>query len=241
MFKRGLSSEKRSAVRKKFEVGRLLWNRTLLWFALTGVGGALGFLGVMQAGGRASRAEAGSTVVSASAADPLKKFEVVINRPRGVPQVATGMTNFHGQAVMASCSSCHSTTKPNLQTRRSEDLDQFHQGLRYAHGNLSCLSCHNATDYDTLRLADSRSVHFSDSIELCSQCHGPQRRDYEMGLHGGMNGHWDLTRGGRTRNTCINCHDPHSPAFPEVMPAPGPRDRISVPGGASVKSAISHP
>jgi formate-dependent nitrite reductase cytochrome c552 subunit len=156
------------------------------------------------------------------------KFAVVINRPPGPPQVATGQTNFHGQPVFASCVACHTTTKPNLESRRTEDLDQFHQGLKYNHGNLTCLSCHNSTDYDTLRLADTRSVEFSDSMTLCSQCHGPQRRDYDRGLHGGMNGHWDLTRGGRTRNTCINCHDPHTPKFPQVLPVLSPRDRVSV-------------
>jgi hypothetical protein len=153
---------------------------------------------------------------------------VVIRRPEGPPMLPTGLTNFQGQPVLASCSACHTTTQPNIDTRRAEDLRQFHQGLEYNHGNLTCLSCHNSTDYDTLRLADTRSVAFVDSIDLCSQCHGPQRRDYDMGLHGGMNGHWDLTRGGRTRNTCINCHDPHVPAFPLVLPVLPPRDRVSV-------------
>jgi hypothetical protein len=44
-----------------------------------------------------------------------------------------------------------------------------------------------------------------------------------------MNGHWDLTKGGRIRNNCINCHDPHHPKFPLVQPVLPPRDRISVP------------
>jgi formate-dependent nitrite reductase cytochrome c552 subunit len=153
----------------------------------------------------------------------------VIKRPAGTPKVATGLTNFHGQPVMVACSSCHATTTPNIDTRATIELDEFHQGLKYVHGNLTCLSCHNAKNYDTLRLADSRSVEFPNVMTLCSQCHGPQRRDYDMGLHGGMNGHWDLARGGRTRNTCINCHDPHAPAFPLVMPVFPPRDRISVP------------
>jgi hypothetical protein len=78
-------------------------------------------------------------------------------------------------------------------------------------------------------MADSRPVEFTAVMTLCSQCHGPQRRDYDMGLHGGMTGHWDLAKGGRSRNTCINCHDPHAPAFPLVMPVFPPRDRISVP------------
>lgn len=171
-----------------------------------------------------------------SPATPLPQHPVVIRRPAGPPLVATARTNFQGQPVFASCSSCHTTTKPNLDTRRTEDLDQFHQGLNYNHGNLTCLSCHNSTDYDSLRLADTRSVEFADSMTLCSQCHGPQRRDYDMGLHGGMNGHWDLTRGGRTRNTCINCHDPHAPAFPLVMPVLPPRDRVSVPKSSHPES-----
>ena len=160
---------------------------------------------------------------------------VTLKGYEGPRKISTGITNLHGQAVMASCSSCHATTRPNIETRTSADLDQFHQGLRYLHGNLTCLSCHNATNYDTLRLADSRAVQFGDVMTLCSQCHGPQRRDYDMGLHGGMNGHWDLSKGGRTRNICVNCHDPHAPAFPLVMPVFPPRDRISVPKEKAIK------
>lgn len=166
-------------------------------------------------------------------------YPVVIRRSEGPPLLPTGLTNYHGQPVFASCGACHATTQPNLDVRRAEDLDQFHQGLNYNHGGLTCLSCHNSANYDTLRLADTRSVEFPDSITLCSQCHGPQRRDYDMGLHGGMSGHWDLERGGRTRNTCINCHDPHAPAFPQVMPVLPPRDRVSVPKPR--KPMDSHP
>ena len=100
---------------------------------------------------------------------------VIIKRPAGTPKVAMGLTNFHGQPVMASCSSCHATTRPNIETRTTAELDQFHQGLKYVHGNLTCLSCHNANNYDTLRMADSRTVEFTDVMTLCSQCHGSQR------------------------------------------------------------------
>lgn len=211
-------------------------------FARTAFWGGLSRRGILQCTGLLAMTALAVGVISADSGTRDKgaampagqttnapRFAVVINRPAGPPQVATGLTNFQGQPVFASCSSCHTTTKPNLDNRSSADLDQFHQGLKYNHGNLSCLSCHNSQNYETLRLADTRSVEFSDSMTLCSQCHGPQRRDYDRGLHGGMNGHWDLTRGGRTRNTCINCHDPHAPAFPLVMPVLPPRDRISVP------------
>jgi nitrate reductase cytochrome c-type subunit len=186
-----------------------------------------------------SNAEEAASTAKPNVADEAKEtlHPVIIKRPEGPPKVATGLTNFHAQPVTVSCGACHATTKPNIETRASSDLDQFHQGLKYAHGNLTCLSCHNAMDYDSLRLADSRSVEFSDSMTMCSQCHGPQKRDYDMGLHGGMLGYWDLKKGGRTRNTCINCHDPHAPAFPLVMPVFPPRDRISTPVKANSTSA----
>ncbi len=186
---------------------------------------------------RLSAGEApGTAAVAANRPNPAL-HPVVIKRPAGTPTVAAGLTNFHGQPVRVACSSCHATTQPNIDTRATAELDQFHQGLKYVHGDLTCLSCHNAKNYDTLRMADSRALEFTGAMTLCSQCHGPQRRDYDRGLHGGMNGYWDLTKGGRTRNTCINCHDPHAPAFPLVMPVLPPRDRISVPGNSKAKPA----
>jgi hypothetical protein len=192
--------------------------------AVAGGGGIVFWTARADAGTVAKTPAATSAPVVSTALYP-----VVIKQPGGAPKVATGLTNFHGEPVMASCASCHATTTPNREARRTEDLKKFHQGLKYAHGELSCLSCHNSGNYETLHLADGRTLDFTESMTLCSQCHGPQRRDYDMGLHGGMNGHWDLRRGGRTRNTCINCHDPHAPAFPLVMPVLPPRDRISVP------------
>ena len=89
------------------------------------------------------------------------------------------------------------------------------------------MSCHNAAEgYGSLRLADGKSLPYSEVMTLCAQCHGPQYRDYLHGAHGGMTGHWDLTKGGRYRNNCIDCHDSHAPKYPTVMPAAGPNDRF---------------
>ncbi|MFN7139840.1 MAG: hypothetical protein ACK4UN_10925 [Limisphaerales bacterium] len=147
-----------------------------------------------------------------------------VRQPAG-PKVFTGETDFHGKAVTVNCSTCHATTEPNLELRSAAELKDFHQGLHYNHGNLSCVSCHNPGDYDTLRLADGKLLNFSNSMQLCSQCHGQQARDFRHGAHGGMTGHWDLSKGSRERATCIDCHDPHSPAYPTVMPVFKPKDR----------------
>ncbi len=145
------------------------------------------------------------------------------------PRLDTGLKDPHGKPITVACSTCHSTTTPNADRKTAHDLVQAHRGLSYAHGNLTCLSCHNAKDYDTLHLADGRSVAFPDVMTLCAQCHGTAMRDYTHGSHGGMTGHWDLTRGPRVKNNCVNCHDPHHPKFPLVKPVLPPRDRISVP------------
>lgn len=164
-------------------------------------------------------------VVEKSAA----QHAVVIKPGPPTPRIDTGLKDAAGQSVTASCSTCHSTTTPNVQRNTAADLFQAHRGLNYQHGALTCLSCHNAQNYDTLHLADGREVEFPDVMTLCAQCHGTQKRDFDHGSHGGMNGHWDLTKGGRIRNNCVNCHDPHHPAFPLVQPVLPPRDRISVP------------
>ncbi len=154
------------------------------------------------------------------------RFPVTIHCPAGPPRVDSGARDLHGQVVTIACSTCHTTREPNPRNRVTADLDQFHQGLHAAHGGLSCLACHNPDDYDSLRLADGTRLEYGDVMNLCAQCHGPQARDYHRGAHGGMTGYWDLSRGPRQRNSCIDCHDPHAPAYPRVAPVFPPRDGV---------------
>jgi len=158
---------------------------------------------------------------------PPARHATVIVPTVETPVVRTGLTDFHGREVTAACSTCHTTRPANPAARVGTDLATFHQGLHGKHGDLSCVACHDpATGYQTLRLADGKSIPFADVMLLCGQCHGPQYRDYQHGAHGGMTGYWDLTRGGRVRNNCVACHDAHAPRFPTVRPAPGPNDRF---------------
>ena len=151
---------------------------------------------------------------------PAKTHQVHLHPTPEMPTVRTELENFTGATVELSCANCHSTKTPNKALKDSAALKDFHQGLTVAHGNLSCASCHNTDDYDSLHLADGTSLPFADTQQLCAQCHGPQHRDYEHGSHGGMTGYWDLSRCPRVRNTCTVCHDPHAPAYPQVLPAP---------------------
>jgi formate-dependent nitrite reductase cytochrome c552 subunit len=155
----------------------------------------------------------------------IVRHAVTIKPGPATPTVLTNALNRSGEPVPVSCSTCHSTRTPNIERHSAAELTEFHQGLAYKHGDLSCLSCHNSANYDTLRKADSTAISYPNVMELCGQCHGPQLRDYRAGTHGGMNGHWDLTRGPRERNNCVNCHDPHAPAYPRLKPVFAPVDR----------------
>jgi len=166
---------------------------------------------------------------------------VLIKRPEGPPRLSLDERDALGRPVTVACSTCHTIREPNPDNRSTAQLDEFHQGLTVAHGSLTCLSCHNRDNYDTLRLADGASLAYEEVMMLCAQCHGPQWRDYQRGAHGGMAGHWDLTRGPRTRNNCIDCHDPHVPAFPRMIPTFKPRDRRPVAGHAASTNAVSNP
>ena len=141
------------------------------------------------------------------------------------PRVLTDKVDHRGQQVSVSCATCHTTRAADYQAGVTSMPTEFHPGLVYTHGGLSCLSCHNADDYDTLRKADGQAVPYQNALLLCGQCHGPQTRDYRNGSHGGMVGYWDKTKGERDRNVCTDCHDVHAPAYPQMMPIFPPRDR----------------
>jgi hypothetical protein len=170
-------------------------------------------------------AEPAAESTQAPAPEP-KWHEVLIRKPSGPPVFYTGVKDARGNPVTMACAECHKNREPNPNARVGTESAFFHQGLKGHHGNLACVSCHNPADgYATLRLADGRPLPYTEVMQLCAQCHGPQYRDYLHGAHGGMAGHWDLSKGGRARANCIDCHNPHAPRYPAVQPAPGPNDR----------------
>lgn len=153
-----------------------------------------------------------------------QEHEVTIKASRELGTLKTRLGEEKYAGVM--CSTCHSMPGDKPPATRPEELTEFHTGMKFTHGELTCNSCHNPDDRGTLRKADGTVVAFEDTMQLCAQCHGPQFRDYSNGAHGGMNGYWDLKQGPRVRNNCVNCHDPHDPAFPSMHSAPPPRDRF---------------
>jgi len=150
---------------------------------------------------------------------------VVVNRSSKLTSIETDVEDWRGQRTRMACATCHALRAPRSLPTRTTDLKEFHTGLVFAHGDQSCASCHVEGRYDAVHLADGTTVAMADALRLCSQCHGPQARDFSHGAHGGMTGYWDRSAGPRVRNHCVDCHDPHAPRYPGMRPAPRPRDR----------------
>lgn len=119
-----------------------------------------------------------------------------------------------------SCNECHrlfeSSTAPKQQMMQ-------HAHVRLNHGmNDKCLNCHDRENRERLVLFDGTLVGFDRVTDLCSRCHGTVYRDWERGTHGKTLGSWDARSGDQRRLTCTECHDPHAPAYPPLVPLAAP-------------------
>jgi hypothetical protein len=130
-----------------------------------------------------------------------------------------------GEAQIVPCATCHSPTRSTSLASKVDSATGAHSDVVQEHGDLTCASCHSEGS-KSLHLANGLDLLWEESMDLCSQCHGVQRRDYDHGSHGGMSGYWDLRQGPRSRNHCVDCHTPHSPEVAGVLPVHPPRDRF---------------
>jgi len=117
------------------------------------------------------------------------------------------------------CNSCHRLFRSGADT--SKNLIQ-HKEVVLNHGlNNRCYNCHDRKDREKLVLMRGVLSGFSDATLLCAKCHGPVYRDWQNGTHGKTLNTWQDTDQ-RRRLNCTECHDPHSPAYPRLVPLPSP-------------------
>jgi hypothetical protein len=187
-----------------------------------------------QSGIRANTptSSAAEAQVSRASVHSIEAHPVIIRKPSGPPRIELAGTDPQGRTGSVACSTCHSVRQANLENKTAATLDEFHQGMTFNHGNITCYACHNPNESDALRLADGSSVTYENVMTLCSQCHSKQADSFAHGAHGGMNGHWDLSRGPQMKNNCIDCHDPHVPKYPKMIVGFKPRDRFNEPSNA---------
>ncbi len=127
------------------------------------------------------------------------------------------------------CAECHtdlglSKKRGFPEAEHKKILAEFDHGL-----NTQCLSCHNRADRNSYIDHDGTALPSDNPSRLCAKCHGPTYREWQVGIHGRQNGYWDKKQGARTKLVCVQCHDPHNPAFPLMKPdAPPIRSRLAL-------------
>lgn len=151
-------------------------------------------------------------------------YPVAVARPTSAIGLNTTHLESNETAAAIVCATCHLAGSTPAFSTRPGAPGNYHVHVKIEHGGLTCPSCHVPGKPGWLHRAGGQRFPLVESMELCSQCHGPQRRNYDHGAHGGMRGYWDRARGPRQRNDCIICHAAHSPAYPKVTPVRGPRD-----------------
>jgi cytochrome c553 len=111
------------------------------------------------------------------------------------------------------CSGCHDPkSKVDATHRRLQFHDEQQDVLNHGQERW-CLDCHDAQNRDVLRSAAGAPIPYTESYRLCGQCHGDKLRDWKVGIHGKRTGMWD---GEKIYFLCVNCHNPHTPAWKGV-------------------------
>jgi hypothetical protein len=192
---------------------------------------ALAMVAGLVGGVLAGQAAAPSLATPAPTAKAVQ-HPTTIHIRKDFGKLDTGKRGVKGEPILASCATCHAEHLKAPYAKTTADLKEFHVGKAFAHGKLVCGACHDLQDRERLHLADGTPLALAEVQQLCGQCHGTQARDYAKGAHGGMNGYWDLRKGPRTRNSCVDCHNPHTPKYPSYAPVQKPRDRFLEPAPA---------
>lgn len=151
-------------------------------------------------------------------ATPAFDASAIVAHPRAAvmsepPEIEIG-------AYEQRCNNCHklfrsATEKTTGRVQHTEIV--FNHGL-----NDRCYNCHDKDKRERLVLRDGSLIPFTEAPQLCAQCHGTTFHGWERGSHGKTLGSWDRNSPAYRRLTCVECHDPHSPAFPPVQPLPAP-------------------
>lgn len=125
-----------------------------------------------------------------------------------------------GELFEYSCNECHRMfgTVARRKSRIAEHVD-----LVLNHGsNDNCLNCHHKTNRDAYVTNDGKEIPSDRPAELCSRCHGMVYGDWKVGAHGRTSGSWNRTEKGWHSLVCIECHNPHDPEFPQLVPMSAP-------------------
>lgn len=117
------------------------------------------------------------------------------------------------------CSNCHTKSLNELKKMETDNVKNAHWNIKMKHANanvMECITCHNEDNLNDLKSITGKEISLDHSYQLCGQCHSTQYKDWQGGAHGKRLGGWAPPK---VINSCVNCHNPHSPAFDTKWPA----------------------
>lgn len=117
------------------------------------------------------------------------------------------------------CGNCHTKSIDRLKNEPVTNGKNAHWDINMKHAGtkvMDCITCHDQNDLDQLVTITGKPLSIDHSFQLCGQCHSSQYQDWLGGAHGKRLGGWAPPR---TVNSCVNCHNPHQPAFTSRWPA----------------------
>ncbi len=123
-----------------------------------------------------------------------------------------------GQLVAFPCNKCHTKALSRMVTR-DPLAKKAHWDIRLNHvtgEELACTTCHSRDNVEYLTLINNKQIDYNKSQQVCAQCHATQNKDWLGGAHGKTLGGWAPPR---VSATCVNCHNPHTPALEARWPA----------------------
>lgn len=121
------------------------------------------------------------------------------------------------QLASYNCTECHTKPVENLKQPKLGEK-AAHWNIKLVHASpetMNCATCHTSNDMDNLHSLTNSTIDFNYSYKVCSQCHQQEFKDWKGGAHGKQLGGWAPPR---LSNTCVNCHNPHQPAFEKRWP-----------------------
>ena len=120
------------------------------------------------------------------------------------------------------CKNCHEEGFTLSSPHKEAAVRRSHRDIELKHAGsdiMTCATCHNFSDIDSLRKNNGASVSFDHAYQVCRACHFQQFRDWAGGAHGKRHAYWE---GPRVIRSCTGCHNPHRPAFEKRWPVTYP-------------------
>ena len=135
------------------------------------------------------------------------------------PDIKPFFTQFRAEDIVSfPCQNCHNIPLSELSEGKST-VKKAHWNIELQHASgeiMNCMTCHNSNNMNQLISLSGHPISIDKSFELCAQCHSAQYQDWQGGAHGKSINGWQKPRAVKT---CVNCHNPHSPAFEKRWPS----------------------